>query len=448
MTWLDWLAQHFPEPGARIGLWAAHGADYHAALFSLIAAGHTPVPLNTRFTADELNTAVRLIDLNGLLVDAAFPFSHAQLPPALKLFSWPTLRAAAGTAFPFDAQAADSVILCTSGSSGALKAVTLTLTSLLDHARAVNQHLRLGAQDTWLCCLPLFHVGGLAILFRSAVAGSSVLFARPGDSAEIARVLDSGDVTIASLVPTMLRALLDARADRPFHPNVRALIVGGGPVDETLLRRCPIALPTYGTTETGSMLTCARPCSISAERLSAGLPLPGTSILISDAAGNLLPPEQEGEILASSVGLFSGYVNDSNATRAALKDGWFVTGDSGYLDAHGYLHITGRTDLQIKSGGEKIHPLEIEQVLKELPGITDAVVLPIQDDTWGEVPGAVVQTTAERWTQATLAAAVAERIARHKRPRALVLVDRLPLLANGKPDLKKIQALLEKAKRV
>jgi O-succinylbenzoic acid--CoA ligase len=238
--------------------------------------------------------------------------------------------------------------------------------------------------------------------------------------------------------------LLDYRSYAAFPASLRAIIVGGGPVPKELLDRCPIAYPTYGMTETGSMLTCAKPDCNEDERFSAGSPLPRTRISIQDEAGNLCGDGQSGNIYASGPGMFNGYVNDPQKTALVLNEGWIKTGDIGYLDKSGCLHVLARRTDLIISGGENIIPAEIEAVLRQHPQILDAVVLPIADEKWGQAPGAViVSQTVEIPEMETITLLLNERLASYKHPRRFVFTESLPLLPTGKIDLAAVRALLE-----
>jgi acyl-CoA synthetase (AMP-forming)/AMP-acid ligase II len=210
-----------------------------------------------------------------------------------------------------------------------------------------------------------------------------------------------------------------------------------------LKHRCPLAYPTYGMTESGSMLTCARQGCDETERFSAGSLLPHTKIVIQDDAGDFCKSGQSGNIVAIGPGAFKGYVNDPSKTALILHEGWIKTGDIGYLDESGYLHVLARRTDLIISGGENIIPAEIEAVLRLHPMIQEAVVIPIADTKWGQIPGAVMSCGNEKPTLDTIRLLLSDRLASYKHPRCFVFVDSMPSLPTGKVDLKAVRALLE-----
>jgi o-succinylbenzoate---CoA ligase len=224
---------------------------------------------------------------------------------------------------------------------------------------------------------------------------------------------------------------------------LRAIITGGGPVPDELRRRCPFVYPTYGMTESGSMLSCAKPGCDEIERFSAGSLLPGTEIAIQDEAGNRCRIGQRGNITASGPGVFEKYVNDPKRTALVLNEGWIKTGDIGFLDESGYLHVLARRTDLIISGGENIVPAEIEAALQMHPLIQSAIVLPIKDPQWGQVPGAVIISRNEEPTIESIKKFLRERLASYKLPRRFVFIESVPLLPTGKIDLAAIRMLLE-----
>ncbi len=159
------------------------------------------------------------------------------------------------------------VFITTSGSQGKAKLVHLSPEALAKHAHSVNEHLLVNENDVWLACLPFFHVGGMAILMRCAIAGAGLKIIENSEAELVAKNLDK--TTIVSLVPTTLRRVLAIRNDK-LPESLRAVILGGGPIPVNLVERCPQVLPTYGLTEAGSMVTCAQPKCDEDERKTSG----------------------------------------------------------------------------------------------------------------------------------------------------------------------------------
>ncbi len=257
-------------------------------------------------------------------------------------------------------ETAHATLLFTSGSTAAPKLACHSLGNHLDSARASLQLLPLGPGNRWLLSLPLFHVGGLAILFRCFLSGAAVLLPPIGDLS----------ATHASLVPTQLfRFLREGR-----KPSFRTVLLGGAPITPSLCKEAREEgwniLPTYGMTEMSSQITLC------------GTPLPSCCIRLAE----------DKEIFVRGKTLFQGYwEHRSGLSLPCDKEGWFATGDLGEWTEEGKLALLGRKDNLFISGGENIQPEEIEAALLALPGIAEALVLPVPDAEFGQRPAAFIQ---------------------------------------------------------
>ena len=439
------LAERFGEIGSRIGLWGENSPDYLVALFALMRAGHVAVPLQTRLSARELADVVRSADLRGILAARSFPPTLGDALGDVPVYPLtPSMESAPPRGRVKELGESDvAVLMCSSGSAGSVKIIPLTRRSLLDHARAVCEHLRVTRHDSWLVCLPFYHIGGLAIAFRCWVSGASLVIVQSADAEEINRTLDNGDASLVSVVPTMLERMLTRREGAPFPKSLRAIIVGGGPVPAGLLARCPQAYATYGLTEAGSMVTCARPGCGDEERKTCGLPIPQTQIRILNEVGEEVKRGEAGEIVVRGPGAAQTYWGDTEAAARTFRAGWIHTGDVGRVDENGYLTVEARRTDLIVSGGENMYPAEIEAALCEHPRVTDVVVLPMDDAKWGQSPAAlVVVSTGTPLKKIHFYDFLSGRLARYKFPRKIVIAEKIPRLGNGKPDLKEVRRLL------
>ncbi|HET7273332.1 MAG TPA: o-succinylbenzoate--CoA ligase, partial [Rubrobacter sp.] len=249
------------------------------------------------------------------------------------------------------------------------------------NALGSNTNIPLTPGDRWLHSLPLYHVGGLSILFRCLLAGATITLPEPGTPlGEAITVLRA---THVSLVATQLLRLLREDVDLG---GLKAVLLGGGPVpaylvDEALARGLPVHT-SYGLTEMASQVTTTQPGAAPEELRTAGRVLPHREISVSG----------EGEILVRGETLFAGYVEGEKVDRPLDPSGWLHTGDLGELDDEGYLRVTGRRDNLFISGGENVQPEEIEEALCRLEGIDEAVVVPVPDDEFGDRPVAFVRT--------------------------------------------------------
>jgi O-succinylbenzoic acid--CoA ligase len=300
-------------------------------------------------------------------------------------------------------------IIHTSGTSGRPRAVELSYANHHASARASAEHLGVADDDRWLGVLPLFHVGGLAVLLRSAIYATTAVLHERFDPVRVRDALGGGEVTLASLVPTMLARVRTAGLERG-SPALRAILLGGGSLpgellDWALSAGLPVS-PTYGMTETASQVVTAAP----GER--AGLPLPGVELSTGD----------DGEIR----------VRGPMVARGALgADGWLHTGDRGHIDAQGRLHVDGRLKEIIVSGGENVAPLEVEEALLSHPAVADAGVAGLPDPEWGEAITAFVVLSGPA-TGEELRDWARQRLAPHKVPKRVERVAELPRNAAGK----------------
>jgi o-succinylbenzoate---CoA ligase len=288
-------------------------------------------------------------------------------------------------------------VVHTSGTTGEPRGVELTYRN--HHANALASARNLGVErgDRWLCCLPLHHVGGLAILLRSAIYATTAVVHERFEAEAVGRELEEGGITVVSLVPTMLRRLLDAGLSRP--PALRAVLLGGGPIPPELLDCGLPVVPTYGMTETASQI------------VTGGVPLAGAELAIGEA----------GEILVRGPMIAPG---------AVAGDGWLHTGDHGTLE-DGRLRVEGRIKDLIVSGGENVAPVAVERALAEHPSVVDVAVAGVPDREWGEAVTAFVVLRSEA-SDAELIACARERLAPHEVPKRVVRVESLPRTAGGK----------------
>lgn len=306
------------------------------------------------------------------------------------------------------------VVISTSGTSGAHRAARLPWTALVASAQAVNRGLDLRAGDAWLSALRLAHVGGVGVMLRCVLAGATMVLS-DRFSVEFA-VEELGRVTHASFVARMLERVLE---QGPETDRLRAVMVGGGPSAEGLLRRARAAgiptVATYGLTEACSTVTVQRPGD--PVDGSAGRPLDGVSVRVVGEAIQVRGPT-----------VFAGY---DPPHEARIEDGWLVTGDLGWLEGE-RLFVDARREDRIVTGGENVAPARVEAVLAEFPEVDEVAVVGRPDPSWGQVVVAVVV-----WSGAPALAALqawaAERLSPAERPRRWVQAQgSLPRDAAGK----------------
>nr|WP_290670182.1 o-succinylbenzoate--CoA ligase [Ardenticatena sp.] len=427
------------EAGARVATLLPNSPAAVMVLHAVLRVGATLVPLNTRLTTAELawqiaRTTPALLVYNHATASQAEPLGNEV--PLFDVDTPPerTSVAETFTPLPFDGVQA---IVFTSGTTGRPKGAMLTLANHFWSATASAWRLGVQRNDCWLLCMPLYHVGGMAILLRSALYGTAVCLHERFDTDAVLQALDSGSVTLVSVVPTMLKRLLDAHGDRPFHSAVRTVLVGGAATPPALLERAlsagiPVAL-TYGLTEAASQVATAAPDEVRALPGTVGAPLWGTTVRIVRDDGTLAAAGEVGEIVVRGPTVMRGYWRDPDATAHTLRDGWLHTGDMGYLDDAGRLWMMQRRTDLIVSGGENVYPSEVEGVLLRHPAVEAVCVVGMPDAEWGEVVTAVIQPREKAACDVDDIRAFCRRhLAGYKCPKRIVVVEALPLTASGK----------------
>lgn len=465
--WAATLAALGMKRGAVLGTWLDPSVDAVLAMQAAWRVGAAVCPFNTRLSRAEFQDQCGRVRPRLVLArpggPAAEDLKPRSAPELASAFATPWFTGLVPVYPPMteSARLADGLVtsagvgptnddpaalLFTSGSTGRPKAVVLTHGAMQAHAAA--SALRLGClpDDLWLAPLPLFHVGGLAVVVRCALAGTTMALSPSGRTQDIAAALDRWPVTVVSLVPTQLRLLLAAWPGSAPR-SLRAVLLGGSAIEPDLLRQArergwPIAA-TYGLTEAGSQVATGWPTADPEAREGGWAPpLAFTRLEVRDQRGQALPANREGEIWVRGPGLMRGYFDDPVATATVLVDGWLRTGDLGMLDDAGRLRVVARREDLIVSGGENVYPAEVEAVLREHPALVDACVVGMPDAHWGEVVcAAIVPSASEDGTTpildaqawlTTLDAWLRERLAGYKRPRHYLTLPELPRTASGK----------------
>lgn len=331
------------------------------------------------------------------------------------------------------------LIVATSGSGGEPKGAMLTGRNLAASVHACRERLGLHAADRWLLCLPVYHLGGLAVLYRCVQAGACAVLHEGFDADRVWRDLFERQITLLSLIPAMLAHLLDAAGDAPPPPTLRRVLIGGAELSSALAERAARAgwpvCPSYSSAETGSQTAVCLP----EEHCPAGCvgrPLGVFDVQVVDDHGH--PTWDVGRIRISGEAVMAGYANPDRRPGLGLEGDWFTTGDLGRLDAGGRLWVVGRADDIVVTGGENVHPRQVEEVLSVCPGIGEVAVTGRPDPVWGATLVAVYTGDIDHadltdWCRAHLHGAV--------RPRAFRRVDALPRLSPGKVDRARLRML-------
>lgn len=407
------------RPGGppRVRLTARATPELVVRFWALVQLGVTVVLLHPRWTAAERAEVAGLDPSAWDLDDVPVSTRAGRIVPLAPSVRIPPERPLA--------------VVFTSGSAAGPKGVILSRGAFVASAEASAARLGWREDDRWLLSLPPAHVGGLSVLTRCLLARRPVVLGEGLDAAGTVALMREAGVTLASAVAPQLQRLVDTGAAPPL---LRAVLVGGGPCPESLLRRAREsgwpALATYGLTETCSQIATQDPAEAREAGDAGAAPLPGVELRVRDK-----------RIQVRGSMLMSGYYPRGRHEEPIDADGFLDTGDLGRLDERGRLHVLGRADDVIVTGGENVFPGEVERALLACPGVAAALVLAVEAEPWGQVVAALlVAGPAGSAPQARISECLAG-LAPYKRPRLVAWVDELPLGPNGKPDRRR--ALVE-----
>jgi len=376
------------NPGDRTGILSDNSIEQVILLLALIHRGAVACPISSRFPDRTITGVMKLVDCNTLVVGPAESAMH-QLGDVRNIAVNSIVNLSASSSNSVDLPEIeldrDSTVILTSGTTAIPKAVVHTFGNHYYNALGSNENIRVGPGDCWLLSLPLYHVGGIAIIFRCLLAGATM--AIPSTAEALPDGVRHYSVSHLSLVATQLRRMLNQADCESISLRHLTVLLGGAANPTDLIARAHEAgvrlFTSYGLTEMASQVTTTRPEDSSSKLTTAGRPLKYRDLKISE----------QGEILVRGETLFRGYLDSAGVTRPMTDNGWFATGDLGYLDADGYLTVTGRADNMFISGGENIQPEEIEQALYTLDSVAEAVVVPIAEDEFGHRPAAFVKSS-------------------------------------------------------
>jgi O-succinylbenzoic acid--CoA ligase len=393
--------------GSYVALTPRADLDSIVRLFALFELGAPALLLHPRLTDPERRALLddarthRVLEDQTLPTPAPFPRRRVEQAPEQPL-----------------------AIVYTSGTTAVARGAILSRRAFLASARAHAENLGWQDDDRWLLTMPPAHIGGLSILTRCLIARRCVVLAPgPFDAREVAEQMARERVTLLSVVPTMLRRLVDL----PWHahPELRAVLVGGATLPASLRTQATeLGLPvlaTYGCTE-----ACSQVTTQSVDRSGAsgsGSALRGIEVRT-----------RHDEIQIRGEVLMDGYLDESSNADAWTDDGWFRTGDVGELDPDGQLHVHGRHDDRIVTGGENVAPLEVEAWLTSVPGVLSACVFGLPDEEWGATVAAALVVDTDVYDERALVDRAKRELASYKRPRSIALVESLSETRAGKLD--------------
>ncbi|MCG8590841.1 MAG: fatty acid--CoA ligase [Proteobacteria bacterium] len=447
------------QPGDRVCVLDKGHDEFIEVMFGIAKAGGVYTPVNWRLAPPEIAYVVNDAEAKVLFVGEAFHPAVAAIESELAKVrvivrwgegsnTWSTYADFVGEASASDPRcdtAEDETAwqLYTSGTTGHPKGAELTHANLVEVTNVIAMGIGgVRPGDSGLVCMPLYHIGGSGWALALFAAGARLVVTREADPTEILRLIPEEQVHHTFFVPALMNFLLQhpdcAQAD---FSSLETILYGASPIPEELLVRsletfqCRL-VQAYGLTETtGAVVLLPHEDHVpgSPRLRSCGLPVFGSEIRILAGDGRPCPPGTVGEICMSGPTIMKGYWNRPEATAESIRDGWFHSGDAGYLDDEGYLYIHDRVKDMIVSGGENVYPAEVESVLFSHPDVADVAVIGVPDERWGEAVKAVVVLAPGASVDAQQLVDYCQgKIAGYKRPRSIDFIDALPRNPTGK----------------
>jgi O-succinylbenzoic acid--CoA ligase len=394
--------------GEIVAIVAPNSPQLLLLLMALLRIGAVAAPVNHRFPALQIEGVLRRLSPKLTLIDpSACPDLSVDDSISLEAF---VIRTETIESTSFKAarnMTRATSIIHTSSSSGSPKAAMHSLSNHWHNATGSAMNLPFGPGDCWLLSLPLYHIGGYSMLFKCLTGGGAI--ASGGMELSLEESLSALPVTHLSLVPTQLYRMLRSRRGKVLLKRLKAILLGGSAASHSLLEEAvdaglPIHL-TYGSTEMGSQVSTS-PYPLAAASDDSGTVLPYREAAIAP----------DGEILVKGPCLFMGYLDEGKARCAVDGEGWFHTGDIGTLSGEGVLTVMGRGDNMFISGGENIHPEEIEKALATIEGVEEAVVVPAPDPEYGMRPTAWIMVNGDAPDDAAISMRLKALLGRLKTP--------------------------------
>ncbi len=442
--------------------------EFIVSFFACAGLGAVAVPVNIFYKERELEFLLRDSDAVALVANPAFAELYSAIEDKPPGFRWLIVNGPypEGLQFqeleegaspePLDVKVAEddvAEILYTSGTTGVPKGTMLTQGNLFFHADAIIGVLELNDDDRALMVVPMFHGYGITVMLCCFVVGTSFVLLDPFNAEEVCEVVQRYRVTFLPMVVAMYFMLYHHPEREKYDlSSLRIGISGASAMPAQLMQDASRAfgikiLEAWGLTECSASATIQR-MNMPYKEGSVGLAHPGVEVGVLDDAGEMLGPNQVGELVIRGLLVMKGYYKRPQETEEALRGGWLHTGDMGYYDDEGYFFMVDRKKEMVNVGGEKVFPREVEEIMYTHPAIAEAALIPQPDARLGEIPVAVVALKpGASLTEGELVEFLSDRLARFKVPRRVVILEGLPRNPIGKIVKKELVRMLSEEDR-
>ena len=452
---VEFLRENEVSSGDRIAFLAKNSSEFIELMYASSILEVVMVPINFRLAYEEVKFIIQdsgskiiifgeefkeLIEqLNSDETYLQFSLGISELGKLLKTKSPSVLDVSL-----FSNKATNTPLfqMYTSGTTGNPKGALISQKGIMSLiANGMDNLGPFDPNDVNLVCMPLFHIAGSAWLFFGLASGSKNILLVDINPEKILDIIENSNVATTLMVPAVIQMIVTAaEKNSKVFKNVKNIVFGASPMAVDTLKRAQKIFPNsnfthvYGMTETTGMFMSLDARELKANRRleSCGKCFSNSEIKIVDSNSNELPARTIGEIICRTDQIMDGYFNREKANNEAIKDGWFYTGDAGYLDEEGYLFIRDRIKDLIITGGENVYPAEVENALMLQPSISDCAVIGVSDPKWGEAVLALIVVKEDNLPENELRVALRSHLAGFKIPKIFHVVDSLPRNAGGK----------------
>lgn len=447
------------KKGSQTALLLYNSIEFAVSFLALIKLGAVTVPLPTKFKKNEVLALLEKTEVTAIICDPKFMDWFQDIPSETYTFVFSdSYSPAYGLAdyicvpdlpIPPAAGFTDpAIIMFTSGTTDQSKGVLLRNYNIMHAVESYRRILNVTSEDLSVIPVPMYHITGLiALLGLFIYTGGTLYLHKFFHADKVLEAVSEKKITFLHASPTVFSMLLGQADNYPSMPSLKTLVCGSANIPSEKLKHIHQWLPSasfhtvYGLTETASPASVFPGDACTSPHIgSCGLPIPGSDFKIISGGSQELPPDTVGEIFIRGTMVLSEYYRLS--TPLLDEEGWLKTGDLGYFTSDGYLYVVDRKKDMINRGGEKIWSTDVENELYAIPGITEAAVVGIPDDIYGEIPAAVITVSKGcDLTDTIITDCLKPRIAKYKIPARILILEEIPLTANLKTDKRKIKEL-------